>query len=96
MEEAVNSIDFSHSSRKAWSIINKLTGRSGRSPHLCPVSSNSTTSQLVKSGAHKTGSCEPTRLINKALSALWKVPKPEGNSRNSISGPFRPEELADA
>jgi len=30
-EEAVNSIDFSHSSRRVWRSINKLTGRSGRS-----------------------------------------------------------------
>jgi len=30
-EEAVNSIDFSHSSRKAWRTIKKLTGTSGRS-----------------------------------------------------------------
>ena len=30
-EKAVNSIDFSHSSRKAWSTINKLTRMTGRS-----------------------------------------------------------------
>ena len=29
--EAVQTIDFSHSSRKAWSILNNLTGRSRRS-----------------------------------------------------------------
>ena len=29
--EAVRSIDFSHSSRKAWSILNNLTGRSRHS-----------------------------------------------------------------
>jgi len=40
-EEAVNSIDFLHSSRKAWSTINKLTGRSGRSSRVCPISANS-------------------------------------------------------
>ena len=34
-EEAVNSIDFSHSSRKAWRTINKLTGSSGRSSCMC-------------------------------------------------------------
>jgi len=28
-EEAVSSIDFSHSSSKVWSTINKLTSRSG-------------------------------------------------------------------
>jgi len=51
-EEAVSSIDFSHSSRKAWRTINKLTGRSGRSFH---ISANSIASQLVKKRAHRTG-----------------------------------------
>jgi len=77
-EEAVNSMDFSHSSRKAWRTINKLTGRSGRSSRVCPVSANSIASQLVKNEAHKE------------LSNLWKIPTPEGHS---ISEPFRPEEL---
>ena len=36
--EAVRSIDFSHSSRKAWNILNNLTGRSRHSPRHCPVS----------------------------------------------------------
>ena len=88
-EEAVNSIKFSDSSRKAWSTINKLTGRSGCSSHLCHVSTNLIASQLVKNRAHKTRSRKSTRLTNKELSNQWKVP-PEGNS---ISGPFKPEEL---
>jgi len=87
-EEAVNSIDFLHSGRKAWSTVSKLTGRSGPSSRLCPVSAMS---HLVKNAAHNTGSREPTRLTNKELSDLWKVPTPEGSS---ISGYFRPEELA--
>ena len=90
LEEAVNSIDFSHSSCKAWRIINTLTGRSFR---LCPISANSIASQLVKNRAHKTGGREPTRLINKQLSDLWKIPTPEGHS---ISEPFRPEDFAAA
>ena len=40
-EEAVNSIDFSHTSRKAWRTINKHTGRSEPYSRLCPVSANS-------------------------------------------------------
>jgi len=79
-EEAVNSIDFSHSSRKAWRTINKLTGRSGRSSRVCPVSANSIASQSVKNEAHKTSDREPTRLVNKELSNLWKIPTPEGHS----------------
>ena len=38
LEEAVNSIDFSHYSRKTWKTINKLTGRSGCSFYQCPIS----------------------------------------------------------
>ena len=86
-EEAVNSIVFLHSSRMTWRTIKKLIGRSGRSFRQCPVSENSITSQLVKSGAHKTGDRESTRLVNKKLTDLWKIPTPEGHS---ISGPFRP------
>ena len=89
-EEAVNFIDFSHSSPKARRAI---TGRSGRSSRVCPISANSIASQLVKNGAHKTGGREPTRLVNKQLSDLWKIPTPEDHS---ISEPFRPEEFAAA
>ena len=89
--EAVNTVDFSHSNRKAWRNIKEFTGRSGRSSRLCPVWSNSIASQLVKNGAHKTRNRETTRLVNKELSDLWKILTPEGHS---ISKPFRLEELA--
>ena len=45
--DAVQTIDFSHSSRKAWSILNNLTGRSRRSPRHCAVSANAIASVLV-------------------------------------------------
>jgi len=54
-EEAVNSIDFSHSSRKVWSTINKPTGRSGRSSRLCSVSSNSIASNGEERGTRDRG-----------------------------------------
>ena len=85
-EEAVNSINFSHSSQKVWSTINTLTGRSGCSFCLCPVLANSIASQLVKNGARKTESRESTRLVNKELSNLWKVPTPEGKVSLALSG----------
>ena len=75
----MNSIDFSHSSRKARRTINKLTGKSGRS-RQCPVSANSIASQLVKNVVHRTGWRESSRLINKKTSDLWKIPTPEGHS----------------
>jgi len=90
-EEAVNSIDFSHSSRKAWRSINKLTGRSGPSSRLWSVTTNSIASQLVKNGAHRTVDRESTRIVNKELSDLWKIQTPEGHR---ISEPFRPDQLS--
>jgi len=92
-EEAVNFIDFSHSSRKAWRTTNKLTGKSGCSSRLCLVSANSIASQLLKNGAHKNGDREATRLANKELSGLSKIPTPECHS---ISEPFRREEFVAA
>jgi len=47
----------------------------------------------VKNGAHKSGGRVSTRLINKQLSDLWKIPTLEGHS---TSEPFRPEEFAAA
>ena len=64
-----------------------------RSSRLRPVSANSIAWQIVKEGTHKTGDRESTRLINKELSDLWKIPTLEGHS---ISEPFRLEELAAA
>ena len=84
-KEAIHFIDFSHSGRKARGTINELIGRSGRSSCMCPVSANSIAS-LEEQDTRL--SCESTRLINKQLSDLWKVPTLKGNS---ISGPFRPE-----
>ena len=48
--EAVYTIDFSHSSRKAWSILNNLTGGSRRFPRHCGVSANAIASQLIGNG----------------------------------------------
>ena len=73
---------------KAWRTINKLTGRSGRSSRMCPVSANSIATQLVKNGAHRAGDCESSRFVNKQLPDLWKIPTPEGHS---ISEPIRSE-----
>jgi len=47
----------------------------------------------VKNEAHRAKDQESTRLVNKELSDLRKIPIPEGHS---ISEPFRLEELAAA
>ena len=52
--EALRSIDFSHSSRKARTILNNLTGRSRHSPRYFPVSTDAIASQLVRNGKYET------------------------------------------
>ena len=61
--KAVRSIDFSHSSRKAWSILNNLTGRSRHSPRHCPVSADAIASQLVRNGKYETVDRKSSRLV---------------------------------
>ena len=51
--KAVWSINFSHSSQKAWSILNNFTGRSRHSPHHCPISADAIASQLVRNGKYE-------------------------------------------
>ena len=74
--EAVWSIDFSHSSQKAWSILNNLTGRSRHSPHQCPVSTDAIASQLVGNGKYKAVDCKSSRLVSKEMSDLWRATTP--------------------
>ena len=50
--KVVQSLDFSHSIRKAWSILNNLTGRSLRSPRHCAVSAKAIASQLIRNGRY--------------------------------------------
>jgi len=58
-EEAVNSIEFSPSSRKAQRTINKLTGRSGRSSRLYPFSANSIAHNSWRTGHTGLGTVSP-------------------------------------
>ena len=47
--EVVESIDFTHSRRKAWRTINQLTGRTPSVPKFAPTA-NAIVSQLLKNG----------------------------------------------
>ena len=71
--EAVRSIDFSHCSRKAWSILNNLTGRSQHSPRHCPVSADAIASQLVRNGKYEAVDRKSSRLVCKEVSDLWRA-----------------------
>ena len=71
--EAVNTIDFTYTSRLAWNTINKLTGRSRNSRRPCSISANCIASQLIKNGVCRTKDHEPGRLVAKEVSKLWKI-----------------------
>ena len=75
--EAVRSIDFSHSSRKAWSILNNLTGRSRHPPCHCPVSADAITSELVKNGKCDAVDRKSSRLVFQEVSDLWRATAPD-------------------
>ena len=74
---AVRSIDFSHSSRKAWSILNNLTGRSRHSPRHCPVSADAIGSQLVRNGKYEVVDHKSSRLISQEMFDLWRATTPD-------------------
>ena len=49
--ETVSNINFTHSSRRAWNSINRLTGKSFTKRN-CPISPNIIAKQLVKNGKY--------------------------------------------
>ena len=75
--EAVRSIDFSHSSRKAWSTLNNLTGRSRHSPRHCPVSADAIASQLVRNGKYEAVDCKSSQLVYQEVSEFWRATTPD-------------------
>ena len=89
--EAVRSIDFSHSSRKAWSILNNLIGRSRNSPRHCPVSADAIASQLFRNGKYEAVDCNSSRLVSQEVSDLWRATTPDAVN---ISDNFSQREFA--
>ena len=91
--EAVQTIDFSHFSRKAWSILNNLTGRSRRSPRHCAVSANAIASVLVNNGKYEDIDRKSSRLVSQEVSNLWRA---STTSAVNVCGSFTPSEFAAA
>ena len=75
--KAVRSIDCSHSSRKTWSILNNLTGRSQHSFRHCPVSADAIASQLVINGKYEAVDRKSSRLVHQEISDLWGATTPD-------------------
>ena len=91
--EAVWNIDFSHSSRKAWSVLNNLTGRSRHSPRHCPVSADAIASQVIRNGKYEAVDRKSSRLVFQEVSVLWRATTPDAVN---ISDNFSQREFAAA
>ena len=89
--ETVESIDFTHSSRKAWHTINRLIHRKASKPDKCPVSANAIASQLLQNGRFTNLDCDFSRQVGKEVAELWKIDSKDVN----MSIPFTREELVE-
>ena len=91
--EAVRSINFSHSSRKAWSISNNLTGRSRHSPRHCSASADAIASQLIRNERYEAVDHKSSRLVSQEVSDLRRATTPDAIN---ISDNFSQREFAAA
>ena len=91
--EAVRSIDFSHSSQKAWNILNNLTSRSRHSPRRCSVSADAIAFHLVRNGKYEAVDHKSTRPVSQEMSEPWRATTPDAVN---ISDNFSQRELAAA
>ena len=67
--ETVQAIDFTHSSRKAWSVVRRLTGKKYNEPQV-PIKANKIAQHVVKNGRNATVNREFTREVNKELKQI--------------------------
>ena len=76
--ETVESIDFTHSSRRAWQIINKLTGQASKTT-LCPNTANAIATQLISNGRFPDADKAITRKIIGEVYDISRAPSAEAN-----------------
>ena len=86
--EVVESVDFTHSSRKAWQTINKLTGRSTTHPR-CTVTANVIASQLLNNGRFPDADRDFARWTSREVTSLSRAATADTN----LSSDFTGEEL---
>jgi len=68
-EDLVEQIDFTHSSRKAWSLLNRLTGKAKQFRPL-PVTASAIASRLVENGRYKKPDRQYSISVRKAVHQL--------------------------
>ncbi|KAJ8353386.1 hypothetical protein SKAU_G00209530 [Synaphobranchus kaupii] len=85
--EIIESVDFTHSSRKAWQTINQLN----TTPRRCPVTADAFASQLLKNGRFPDADKNFARLTSHEVS-LSRAASADAN----LSGDFTAAELSAA
>ena len=93
-EEEVNNINFTHSSRKAWNTINRLTGRSCPAKP-CPVTANAIASVLADNGRWKDRSSEAKAFTREVVPDIKKLTRTVPQS-SPLSQPISSEEISAA
>ena len=86
--EVVASVDFTHSSRKSWQTINKLTGRS-TTHSMCPVTANDIASHILNNGRFPDADRDFARWTSREVTSLSRAATADAN----LSSDFRVEEL---
>lgn len=82
--ETVESINFTHSSRRGWQILNKLTGRS-TTPAQCPVTANSIASLLLSNGRSPNADKDFARQTSVRVHELLRAPGCDSNLSNNFT-----------
>ena len=85
----VKEIDMKHSSRKAWSTINKLTSKKNTPPNPNSISPNAVSSCLLKNGKFQQPNKEFTISVNRELKGEWNSPSVD----QDLCGDFTADEL---
>ena len=64
---------FTHSSRKAWQTLNRLTGRSTLKTGTCPVTAYPIAAQLVQNGSFPNHERQFIGQVSKEYISLWRA-----------------------
>ena len=76
--EVVESVDFTHSSHKAWQTIHKLTGRS-TTHYRCPVTANAIAAQLLNNGRFPDADRDFARWTSREVTSLSRAATADAN-----------------
>ena len=88
--ETIESINFTHSSRRAWQTIYKLTGQIKQKHY--PITADSIAAQLISNGRFLNADKECTRKTINEVNELCRAPSDDAN----LSGDFTRDEMKSA